>query len=161
MSDSNARPYATGVTGLDVLLGGGFWNPDSHGLLLLIKGAPGVGKTTLAVQIAMASVDWNNLNGMRSCYWTVEQRKEDIQEKVRKFIEADLKKTGSSQGEITKSQEAVLTRLDVLGRADFVGISDDKHEPFRLERPVVEACLSLCRRLNEQKAKSRVFGWMA
>src|SRR6202034_1944908 len=49
---SNAKSAKTGIWGLDNILSGGF----SRGHLFLVKGAPGTGKTTIALQFLMEGV---------------------------------------------------------------------------------------------------------
>jgi KaiC/GvpD/RAD55 family RecA-like ATPase len=76
----------TSDDGLDKLLKGGFKLPKSgDGLVLLIKGKPGTGKSTLALQIAN-SISNQLRNGKKSkddwFFFTCEQKKEDICEKA-------------------------------------------------------------------------------
>ena len=49
---TTAHSASTGIAGLDYVLGGGL--PADH--LFLIEGAPGTGKTTLALQFLMEGV---------------------------------------------------------------------------------------------------------
>lgn len=77
---------STNNDGLDKLLKGGFKLPKSgDGLVLLIKGKPGTGKSTLALQIA-ESISKQLGKGKKSkddwFFFTCEQKKEDISEKA-------------------------------------------------------------------------------
>jgi circadian clock protein KaiC len=68
---SSARPKAsTGVAGLDQILFGGF-PPDR---LYLLEGAPGTGKTTLALQFLLAGRE----RGERSLYVTLSETKDEL-----------------------------------------------------------------------------------
>lgn len=62
----------TGVPGLDIMLNGGL----IPGRVYLIKGAPGTGKTTLAMHFAMAGV----ANGENVMFITLEEPAENIRE---------------------------------------------------------------------------------
>lgn len=82
----------TGIEGLDALLIGGFTLTKSKdGLIVLIKGKPGTGKSTLALAIAKSVAE--KLAGNKAefpdyrdwCYFTCEQKKEDILEKSKTF----------------------------------------------------------------------------
>jgi len=73
----------TGIHGLDALLGGGLQLPKSgDGLVLLIRGAPGTGKTTLALQFLNAAASWAGISERERCYMTFEQDEKDICEKI-------------------------------------------------------------------------------
>ena len=68
---SSARPkISTGVAGLDQILSGGF---PAHRLYLL-EGAPGTGKTTLAIQFLLAGRE----RGERSLYVTLSETKDEL-----------------------------------------------------------------------------------
>jgi circadian clock protein KaiC len=62
----------TGIAGLDYILGGGL--PPHH--LFLIEGAPGTGKTTLALQFLLAG----SANGERTLYVTMAETARELQE---------------------------------------------------------------------------------
>ncbi len=72
----------TGVEGLDTLLRDGFVRPPSgkDGLVVLIKGPPGSGKTTLAMQIALAAQDWDipSSHGTQIEIFSHEQHTKDV-----------------------------------------------------------------------------------
>lgn len=61
----------TGITGLDAILGGGF--PKHR--LYLVKGDPGVGKTTLALQYLLAGAT----HGEKAMYITLSETKAEIE----------------------------------------------------------------------------------
>ncbi|ASJ07090.1 RAD55 family ATPase [Thermococcus pacificus] len=61
---------STGIQGLDVMLQGGL----IPGRVYLVKGAPGTGKTTLAMHFAMAGVE----NGEDVLYVTIEEPAENL-----------------------------------------------------------------------------------
>lgn len=90
----NSGKIKTGIKGLDLLLHDGLVLPESgDGLILLIKGKPGTGKTTLALKIAnnVSQEIYNNeLNKQNPeennwSFFTCEQRKEDIAAKCMDF----------------------------------------------------------------------------
>jgi circadian clock protein KaiC len=54
-ADDGSDRAATGIEGLDDVLGGGF----ARGRLHLVQGAPGAGKTTLALQFLLAGAARN------------------------------------------------------------------------------------------------------
>ena len=85
-------PLPTLVEGLDTLLRDGLCLPPSESLVILIKGSPGTGKTTLALQIAKAAVQlpWQipadhlapmSTDELPVTYLTFEQRRVDLEEK--------------------------------------------------------------------------------
>nr|WP_209478447.1 ATPase domain-containing protein [Thermococcus stetteri] len=68
---------STGVPGLDIMISGGL----IPGRTYLIKGAPGTGKTTLAMHFAMAGV----ANGENVLYITLEEPGENIKQDFSKM----------------------------------------------------------------------------
>ncbi len=72
--------FPLNIEGLDLLLRGGLACPplDHDGLILLLKGAPGTGKTTLALQIALGATRWNTNTGQIIEIFNNEQPKGDI-----------------------------------------------------------------------------------
>lgn len=92
----NEIKYKSGVEGLDCLLHNGFVLPKSKdGLVLLIKGKPGTGKSTLALKIASNVAKEMSSKGIREglmqseyqdwSYFSFEQKEIDIREKAKKF----------------------------------------------------------------------------
>jgi KaiC/GvpD/RAD55 family RecA-like ATPase len=75
--------FNTSVEGLDEVLRGGFLLPKSdRGLIVLIKGRPGAGKTSLALQIAEGACHWKDDVKPKTSgvyYFTCEQLKKDIE----------------------------------------------------------------------------------
>ncbi|HZY08022.1 MAG TPA: ATPase domain-containing protein, partial [Ilumatobacteraceae bacterium] len=71
MSNQGTPASATGVSGLDDILRGGF----PTGRLLLIEGDPGVGKTTLALQFLLEG----HRRGERGVYVTLSETKEELE----------------------------------------------------------------------------------
>lgn len=66
----------TGILGCDTILRGGLVTPPSQrGLVILIKGRPGTGKTTLALQMAMGACGWDRDEILVESY---EQSAEDV-----------------------------------------------------------------------------------
>lgn len=63
---------STGIPGLDIMLNGGL----IPGRTYLVKGAPGTGKTTLAMHFAMAGIS----NGESVLYITLEEPGENIKQ---------------------------------------------------------------------------------
>lgn len=65
ITEKNAGPWLpTHIEGLDTLLRGGLLlPPGDSGLIILIKGKPGTGKTTLAIQLARGACCWSDQNG--------------------------------------------------------------------------------------------------
>jgi circadian clock protein KaiC len=78
---STNKRLKTGIDGLDDLLQGGILPLGEDGLIIMIKGPPGAGKTTLALQIAVNSKKWGICESS-SAYWTIEQHRDDIQRKA-------------------------------------------------------------------------------
>lgn len=70
MPPSYALTTPTGVPGLDALLDGGL----PEGRMYLVEGAPGTGKTTLAIQFCLEAVR----RGERVLYITLSQRSEEL-----------------------------------------------------------------------------------
>jgi circadian clock protein KaiC len=71
MSDRNRDAAASGVTGLDEILEGGF----PRGRLFLIQGDPGVGKTTLALQYLLEGVR----RGEKTLYITLAETRNELE----------------------------------------------------------------------------------
>src|SRR5262245_4035869 len=78
MSSSRTIPTversATGIAGLDDILAGGF--PKNR--VYLVKGTPGVGKTTLALQFLMEGAR----RGERSLYITLSETEAEVRQVV-------------------------------------------------------------------------------
>ncbi len=79
--------YKTNVHGLDVLLRDGLKIPCleteniENGMLMLIKGVSGTGKTTLALQIASGALEWEISEGNEVWYFSCEQDASEISKK--------------------------------------------------------------------------------
>lgn len=69
MSDAAER-VSTGVEGLDVILHGGL----PRGRIILLEGAPGTGKTTLALQMLVASA----ARGEKALFLSVAQSRPEL-----------------------------------------------------------------------------------
>jgi len=69
---SSAQRVSFGIAGLDAILGGGL--PPGH--LYLVEGAPGAGKTTLALQYLLAGA----ARGQRGVYVTLSETKHELTE---------------------------------------------------------------------------------
>ncbi len=88
------------VIGLDLLLRGGFQLPppvnqneeEQLGLVLLIRGKPGTGKTTLALQIFDTSLHWDMPANLITKYYSLDQAKNDIDDKLKKIRREKQKK---------------------------------------------------------------------
>jgi circadian clock protein KaiC len=70
--DTSAAKAKTGVAGLDNILSGGF----SHGHVFLVEGAPGTGKTTLALQFLLEGVK----AGERCLYITLSETERELRD---------------------------------------------------------------------------------
>lgn len=100
MNDS--KIFKTNIEGLDELLHGGIVIPSQvieqkRGLVILIKGAPGSGKTTLSCQLACSFFKEKSVNNTANngllYYYTLDQTKKDIYEKIYKlFVNNNLYK---------------------------------------------------------------------
>lgn len=99
------KQYKSNVEGLDDLLRGGFVLPpagvqggkqNQQGLLLLIKGKAGTGKSTLALQLAIAASGWKLKNEKGKSfqaprYLTCEQSEYDLKDRCKTFIGREIK----------------------------------------------------------------------
>ncbi len=72
---SETRKVATGITGLDDVLGGGL--PQAR--LYLIQGAPGSGKTTLALQFLLTGAR----AGEKVLYISLSETRDEVEEVAR------------------------------------------------------------------------------
>jgi circadian clock protein KaiC len=70
VTDHDAAPVSTGVTGLDHILCGGYASQRSH----LVEGRPGSGKTTLAMQFLLDGVQ----RGERCLYITLSESRREL-----------------------------------------------------------------------------------
>jgi len=118
--------FKTGISGLDYLFQGGIMIPPNLGINIVINGASGTGKTTLAMSIGAA---WSN-NGNLTLYYSFEQQINSLLkiiptlnlnkydtfrvENLNNFILPDfLNETTSKQGnlicsELTKKSKTIL-----------------------------------------------------
>lgn len=71
MTKRKTKPVATGVAGLDEILRGGL--PPSN--LYMLQGAPGAGKTTVALQFLLAGV----ANGEKCIYVSLSQTRAELE----------------------------------------------------------------------------------
>ncbi len=89
METNELKYYNTSIEGLDELLRGGFLLPKSdRGLIVLIKGRPGAGKTSLALQIAEGACQWQDDDKLKTSgvyYFTCEQLKKDIESRFKEI----------------------------------------------------------------------------
>ena len=91
MSDEK---YLFEPEGLNELFEGGLSfplhdHPHDRGLIMLIKGRPGTGKTSLAMQFALSAACWKREGyESRSYYLSCEQSTEDLEEKRSRYWDA-------------------------------------------------------------------------
>lgn len=98
----------TNVSGLDEILGGGIAVPSTeskHGMILLLKGRPGTGKTTLALQLALAACSWPELVG-RVRYFSCEQTKESLNDRGNKICNGPMPPLVEIDAVVAKGEEA-------------------------------------------------------
>lgn len=130
MTKRKSKPVATGVAGLDEILRGGL--PTSN--LYMLQGAPGAGKTTLALQFLLAGV----ANGEKCIYVSLSQTAAELESiavshgwsldgiRVEELSASDAVNGASDQ---TIFQTAEL-RLDETRQAIEKAI--EEHKPSRL-----------------------------
>lgn len=107
------------VTGLNKILGGGLVLPPSlgkpkskdskntidDGLVVMISGHSGTGKSTLSLQFALSALDWRSEVGKISYsgirYYSLEQNKADIKAKCKTLIENGYSDMSKSVAQIS------------------------------------------------------------
>lgn len=104
----NGKRISTGIRGLDLMLRGGL----IPGRTYLVKGAPGTGKTTLAVHFAMAGV----ANGEDVLYVTLEEPADNIR--------ADMTKMGFNLN------DSRFTLIDATPTSERYVLVEDFFESF-------------------------------
>ena len=108
----------SGISGLDLVLGGGFRlltrYQDAPSAIILIRGAPGTGKTLLACQIA-ASISQDRKTDV--VYAAIEQLPTELQSQLEAFPEAKFSKVILSPFTQEASSQAPISSL-------FAGLID-------------------------------------
>ncbi|ASA77431.1 ATPase domain-containing protein [Thermococcus sp. 5-4] len=102
------KRISTGIPGLDVMLRGGL----IPGRTYLVKGAPGTGKTTLAMHFAMAGI----ANGENVLYVTLEEPAENLR--------ADMAKMGF------RINDSRFTLIDATPTSERYVLVEDFFESF-------------------------------
>jgi len=92
--------WPLGIPGLDKLLRGGLEcpPPDHDGLIFLLKGRAGTGKTTLALQIALAARKWKRRGGRAIDISNNEQPTSDVLQTLNRLSGED--KEGGDQMQV-------------------------------------------------------------
>lgn len=130
MTKRKTKPVATGVAGLDEILRGGL--PPSN--LYMLQGAPGAGKTTVALQFLLAGV----ANGEKCIYVSLSQTRAELESIARshgwsldgiRVEELSASDAVSGATDQTIFQTAEL-RLDETRQAIEQAI--EEHKPSRL-----------------------------
>ena len=130
MTKRKTKPVATGVAGLDEILRGGL--PPSN--LYMLQGAPGAGKTTVALQFLLAGV----ANGEKCIYVSLSQTAAELESIARshgwsldgiRVEELSASDAVSGATDQTIFQTAEL-RLDETRQAIEQAI--EEHKPSRL-----------------------------
>ncbi|WP_258084472.1 RAD55 family ATPase [Thermococcus thermotolerans] len=103
-----SKRISTGIPGLDVMLRGGL----IPGRTYLVKGAPGTGKTTLAMHFAMAGI----ANGENVLYVTLEEPAENLR--------ADMAKMGF------RINDSRFTLIDATPTSERYVLVEDFFESF-------------------------------
>jgi KaiC/GvpD/RAD55 family RecA-like ATPase len=138
------------VPGLDRLLMGGFKLPpaaegkEQLGLILLIRGKPGTGKTTLALQITNAFLEWERSQNMKmdTMYFSLDQAQKDIESK----LEYIRKKTVPLKNDSPKIKSYIDN--------DYYG--SDPEKPIGYAAYSIEAALSV---LHDLEKIDSTKGW--
>jgi circadian clock protein KaiC len=114
---SSTRPkISTGVPGLDLILFGGF---PAHRLYLL-EGAPGTGKTTLALQFLLAGRE----QGERSLYVTLSETKDELEDVAEShgwsLRGVDLCELDAAKRRLTRAEEYTVFRPEDAELAETI-----------------------------------------
>jgi circadian clock protein KaiC len=152
-SDPASRKVATGIAGLDEMLGGGF--PFGH--VVLVTGLPGTGKTCFGLQFLLEGAQ----HGERGVFLSLEENVDPLLETARQFrwpvdaavqnetlkiVRLDPRETRQSlhriQGELGKELAAMGAKRIVLDSVSLLNmLSDD--EPSR--RSTLFALAAACK----------------
>ncbi len=131
MNDSVDEVSASGVEGLDDILRGGF----PRGCLHLVTGAPGTGKTTLAMQFLLEGVK----RGERCLYVTLSETQKEIEKVARShgWDLAQLRLTELIPSEHNLSADAMLTvfnpsEMELGETTEALIAAVNEHQPARL-----------------------------
>ena len=140
----------TGIAGLDDVLGGGL--PTNR--LYLVKGTPGVGKTTLALQFLMAGVR----NGERVLYITLSETEEEIRQVSEShgwsLANIDLFELSSADQTLRLEDENTLYSAEDVDLKETVRVLLDQVERIKPQRVVFDS-LSEIRLLAQTPARYR------
>jgi circadian clock protein KaiC len=130
---------STGIAGLDDILGGG-WTPNR---LYLVEGAPGAGKTTLALQFLQAGID----AGERCLYITLSETKEELDTIVAahglRFDGVDVFELASAEGVLAAGQEMTLLHPWEIELGETVKLITDQVERTNPSRVVFDSLSEL------------------
>lgn len=128
--------YSSGIDGLDTLLKNGFYIDKGSSFVLLIKGQPGTGKSTLALKILSAASQWEIGEG-KVQYYTCEQKKKEIKEKCETFK--------------TVIGFDIISSLD-----DAVSKPESLEIPFSRNSNALEWANTVAIRISEEETKCKV-----
>lgn len=153
----------TNVSGLDEILQCGITVPSAeHGMILLLKGNPGTGKTTLALQIALAACNWPEPGG-KVRYFSCEQTRRSLRrrlkmlcrkEKLRQQVDFDAKTMDSEDARaLTSRPELSAEKAGLAWVRDIV----EKLGSGEKEAVIVVDGLNLLDREEKSQLDLRVF----
>jgi circadian clock protein KaiC len=139
LPSSRAGRVSTGIIGLDDVLGGG-WTSNR---LYLVEGAPGAGKTTLALQFLQAGLD----AGERCLYVTLSETKEELEAVVAahglRFDGVDVFELASAESVLAASQEMTLLHPWEIELGETVKLITDQVERTSPSRVVFDSLSEL------------------
>ncbi|HVU05404.1 MAG TPA: ATPase domain-containing protein [Polyangiaceae bacterium] len=143
---AGGQRQATGISGLDDILGGGL--PRNR--LYLVKGTPGVGKTTLAIQFLMEGAR----RGERALYITLSETEEEIRQVGEShgwsFEGIDLFELSNAEKALQLDDENTLYASADVDLKETVRVLLDEVERLRPARVVFDSMSEL--RLLSQTA---------